>query len=168
MNRHIFTFSDVCTCWKFFIKNEKISIHKKVIGKKLFVEVEILGWRAICILTMHSHRKQAALFTYLPIYLYCYWRIPLEGTPENVDGIELPDLHDVNNKHGNTPGGYDFVSFEITVENATDADNCRLGLLAYCQNFVIVVAADVPTDPWFRHIPILPLLVMCVLHLTDM
>lgn len=35
----------------------------------------------------------------------CYWRIPLEGTPEKSDFTELTDLRYVNNKHGDTQEG---------------------------------------------------------------
>ncbi len=85
----------------------------------------VLGWRYTCFLTTRWCRKPAVLwtqlFTYLSMYFVCYQRIPLKGTPESSDRIELPDLHDVNDKHGNSWGGYYFVNFEITAEKATVA-----------------------------------------------
>ncbi len=69
------------------------------------------------------------------MYLACYWRIPQEGTAEKSDRIELLDLHDINNKHGDSGGGYYFVNFEITAEKVTDAGNCGLGLVACHRNF---------------------------------
>ncbi len=96
------------------------------------------GQRHTCFLTTRSCRKASVSwtesFTYLPMYFAYYWRIPLEGTPQNSDRVELLDLHDVNNKHGNTQRGYCLINFEITAEKVSDMGNCRL--LACCQNLI--------------------------------
>ncbi len=74
------------------------------------------------------------------MHFTCYWRIPLEGTPETSDRVELLDLHDVNNKHVN------FVNSEITAEKASDVGNCKLGLLGCCQNFPALIPALISED----------------------
>ena len=53
------------------------------------VDSPVSGWKYTCFFTTHSRRQAAALWTefltYLPMYYACYWRIPLEGTPDKSD-----------------------------------------------------------------------------------
>lgn len=53
------------------------------------------------------------------MYYARYWRIPLEGTPENSDHIEHLYLHFLNNKYDDTQVDYYIVNSEITAEKAT-------------------------------------------------
>lgn len=70
-----------------------------------------LDWRYTC---FESHVHMSGQTHYA-----CYWRIPLEGTPENSD-----HLHDVKDQHHGAPRGqYCWVHTEITAEEATAASS---------------------------------------------
>ena len=90
------------------------------------------------------------------MYYACYWRIPLEGTPEKSHRIELLDLHDVNIKHGHTrtgdpsqrPVAY-FEEADKASESILHNRDEALGLVLAVKHFEIYVSQFLANSVYF-------------------